>query len=308
MLSRYGIFCRAAENGSFTRTAEEIGYTQSAVSQSVKSLEQELDTALFHRRKDGLTLTLDGQQYYPYIQAIYAAEQALQRKQSEMHGLEQNTIRIACFASVSRSLLPALMKEFKSRYPLVEFLLQQGTSDMTLQWIADGTVDFGFVNTAWLCESHDQSGRPGEISPEKLQTIPLFYDEICAVLPQNHPLTAQNEIPLASLAAYPFIMLDEGSLVPMERVFHDNHLFPKIEYTLSDDYTILSMVNEGFGISAVYHLLLSSINTDLAVRSIAEHPGRTLALCFNNWETMPKAARTFVKFIQKNIDALIAAL
>lgn len=82
----------------------------------------------------------------------------------------------------------------------------------------------------------------------------------------------------------------------------------EMNHTLSDDYTILNMVDEGFGISAVYHLLLSNINTDLAVRSVAEHPGHTLALCYNNWEIMPKAARTFVKFIEENIDVLIASL
>ncbi len=310
MLSRYGIFCRAAENGSFTRTAEEIGYTQSAVSQSVKSLEQELDTALFHRKKDGLTLTADGQQYYPYIQAVYAAEQALLRKHTEMQGLEHNVIRIGCFASVSRVILPALMKKFKDRYPQAEFLLQQGNSETIPEWIASGAVDFGFINTSWICGDSRQSGSAAAASSESLQLMPLFRDEIQAILPKAHPLTAEKEVSLAQLAEYPFLMLNEGSYDSMEHFFHEQNLSPKIEYNLSDDYTILSMVSEGFGISAIYHLFLSGvgISTDLAVRPIAEHPSRTLAICFSNWKTMPKAARTFVRFIEKNIGEIADAL
>lgn len=306
MVSRYGIFCRAAENGSFTQTAEEIGYTQSAVSQSVKSLEQELDTSLFHRKKTGLTLTADGRQYYPYIQAIFAAEQALDRKREEMHKLEHNVIRIGCFNSVSRFLLPALMKKFKSHYPQVEFVLQHGNCDTIPEWIAGGTVDFGFVNTAWIF-GHPDERCTAAVSPESLHIIPLFRDEIQAILPEAHPLAAKENIPLAQLAEYPFLMLNEGSYVPMEHVFREQNLSPKIEYNFSDDYTILNMVSEGFGVSAIYHLFLSGVSTDLAIRPIAERPGRTLALCFNNLETMPKAARTFVKYIEKNISDIIDA-
>ena len=78
MISRYGIFCRVVEQGSFTRAAEELGYSQSAVSQNVRALEQETGVTLLSRRKDGVQLTQDGQEFYPYIQSIFQAEQALE--------------------------------------------------------------------------------------------------------------------------------------------------------------------------------------------------------------------------------------
>ena len=68
MLSRYGIFCGVIEHKSFTRTAEKLGYSQSAVSQAVRALELETETVLIDRRKDGITLTPDGEQYLPYFQ------------------------------------------------------------------------------------------------------------------------------------------------------------------------------------------------------------------------------------------------
>ena len=123
MISRYEIFCRVIETGNFTRVAEELGYSQSAISQTIKALEQELDTVLVHRRKDGIFLTRDGMQFFPYIQSIYNAEKALARKQTEIQGLERSVITIGTFTGVSRVLLPKLMRDFKVKYPDVRFML-----------------------------------------------------------------------------------------------------------------------------------------------------------------------------------------
>ena len=113
MLSRYEIFCKVMENGTFTKTAEELGYSQSAISQAVRTLEQETETVLIDRKKDGIGLTADGEQYLPYFQQIYQAEKNLERKEEEMKGLTNSAIRIGTFTSVSRTFLPRLMMEFK---------------------------------------------------------------------------------------------------------------------------------------------------------------------------------------------------
>ena len=62
MVSKYGIFCKVLETKSFTKAAEILGYSQSAVSQTIKSLEQEMGVTLIERKKDGIRLTSDGEQ------------------------------------------------------------------------------------------------------------------------------------------------------------------------------------------------------------------------------------------------------
>lgn len=159
MISRYGIFNKVIETGSFTKVARLIGYSQSAVSQTIKSLEQELGTILVDRKKDGIILTDDGKEFFPYIQAIYTAEVALKQKQKEMQGLEHSVIRIGTFTSVSRNILPHLMKSFKINYPTVNFVLKQGEYTSIKKWIQSGEIDFGFVNSDMIsgidyCELH----------------------------------------------------------------------------------------------------------------------------------------------------------
>lgn len=84
MLSKYDIFCRVVEYGGFTKAANAISYSQSAVSQTVKNLEQELGLTLLTRGKDGIHLTGDGEAIFPYIQGIAKAEKALLRRQKEL--------------------------------------------------------------------------------------------------------------------------------------------------------------------------------------------------------------------------------
>lgn len=287
MLSRYGIFCRVIEVGSFTRVAEEVGYSQSAVSQHIKALEQELGTVLIHRRKDGIGLTADGEQFLPYLQSISRAEEALRQKQREMKGLVSSTIRIGAFTSVSRNILPPVMKAFKERHPGVSFVLKQGEYTSIARWIRDGSVDFGFVNPEAV------PGLPGKV---------IYEDEMLAVLPQSHPLAKESIVSLRQLAREPFILLDEGEHSVAMHAFERARLTPRIEYEVYDDYSILAMVRQGLSVSAMYRLVVSGFEDGLALRPIREAPRRPIALAWENRDTLSYAARRFVNFIAESIS------
>lgn len=284
MISRYGIFCKVIELASFSKVARKIGYSQSAVSQTIKSLEKELGVILIDRKKDGITLTSDGKEFLPYLEAIYSAECALEQKHKEITGLENSIIRLGTFTSVSRNILPQLMKQFKKIYPNVNFILKQGEYTSIQKWVQTNSVDFGFVN------SNAVSGIDVEV---------LYEDEMLAVLPPNHPL-AQNEIiSLAQLAKEPFILLDEGDYSVIMNAFQKLHLSPQIEYEVYDDYSILAMVRQGLGVSAMYGLVLNGLEKGLQIRPIREKPTRPVALAWQNKNTMSLASRRFMEFIQK---------
>ncbi len=282
MTSRYGIFCSVAETGSFTKTARRFGYSQSAVSQNVKALEDELGVVLIDRRKDGIALTADGRTYFPFIRSIYAAENALAQKRREMDGLENSVVTVGTFTSVSRNLLPPLMKAFKDRYPGSGFVLRQGEYSSIAAWVAGGIVDFGFLNAAFA---------------PKLETKILYREEMLAVLPPGHPLGAFETVPLASLAEGPFILLDEGERSVALTAFSDAGLRPEVAYEVSDDYTILAMARQGLGVSLIYERTLRGFESGLQIRRVREKPSRAVALAWKNLKTLPHAARRFMEFI-----------
>ena len=94
MMSKYRVFCTVVELGSFTAAAERLNYSQSAVSQTIKTLEQELGTTLLSRQTHRLQLTRDGESYLPYLQEIAAAEGRLERRKAELSQLQTSELRL----------------------------------------------------------------------------------------------------------------------------------------------------------------------------------------------------------------------
>lgn len=287
-LTRYYVFLKVVETGSFTRAAQELDYTQSAVSQMVQTLEEELCATLFHRSKSGITLTPDGQEYLPFIRAVCNACDELRRKRREMEGLEGSVIRIGTFTSVSRNWLPLLIKQFKELYPSVQFELLQGEYTNISQWIKEGSVDFGFVN-------------PTAVSG--LKTIPLYQDEMLAVLCPGHPLAVQKRLTLRSLAAEPFILLDEGEHSVVLDAFASEGLTPNLQYKVYDDYSIVSMVEQGLGVSVLYRPVLQNIAQNLVTLPLDSPVTRTVAVACRDSRALSGASRAFLHFIEKHFGA-----
>lgn len=286
-MNRYEVFVKVIENGSFTKAAEELNYTQSAVSQMVHTLEEELSAVLVSRSKNGVALTADGEQYFPYIYSIHNAHRELEEKHREMQGLGSGKIRIGTFTSISRNWLPGLMQQFKERYPAVQFELFQGEYTNIAQWIKEGKVDFGF-----LC--------PDAVSG--LETVNLYRDEMVAVLPDGHPLAEKECVSLAELAGFPNILLDEGELSVPLNAFERYHLNPDIQYRVYDDYSIVTMVEQGLGVSLLYSLVVEGQVKSCIVRPIEPPVERTVAAACKNRKTLPVASRYFLEFILKHFE------
>ncbi|MEN6327143.1 MAG: LysR family transcriptional regulator [Syntrophomonas sp.] len=283
-MTRYDAFMKIIETGSFTKAAKELGYTQSAISQIVHSLEEELSTKLIMRSRKGITLTPDGEEFLPYIKNVYYAHRELMEKHKEMQGLQSGIIRIGTFTSVSCNCLPQLMKEFKEKYHSVHFELQQGEYTSIAEWINEGSVDFGFVN-------------PYAVSG--LTTVPLISDEMLAVLPTDHSLSRHKKVTLKELSHEPFILLDEGELSEPLEFFKQNNLKPNVQYLIFDDYTIMSMVEKGLGISILPKLVLSRSNYNIVTKEISPEIVRTIALAYKSKSVLPIASRYFIDFIIK---------
>ncbi len=103
-MNRYSAFIKIIETGSFTKAAQELGYTQSAVSQMVRSLEEELSTTLILRSRKGLTLTPDAEEFLPYMKALHNSYRELLEKRREMQGLQTGIIRIGTFSQCFQQL------------------------------------------------------------------------------------------------------------------------------------------------------------------------------------------------------------
>lgn len=277
------------ELGSFTKAAEELGYTQSSISQMVASLEKELSIKLLKRSRTGVKLTIEGEELYPFIERSILQYRAMQEKANEIKGLETGIIRVGTISSITCHWMPRLIKGFQELYPNVQFLFHQGDYSSIQEWIKTGAVDFGFITPPAVTE---------------LETIMIKEGEMLAVLPKKHPLADHQSVSLEEIASEPFILLEEGHYSEPIEAFRAAGLEPDIKYTIHDDYAIMTMVEAGLGISILAELVLRRTNYDIVCRPVNPPVFRNLAIGYKDKNSLPIASKYFIEYLKENIDKL----
>ena len=116
-MDRYLAFLKVLEQGSFTKAADALGYSQSAVSQMIQSLEAELELTLLHRGHRGVKLSPEGESLLPYIQSAVNHYNAMLEAVRDMKQLEGGLIRIGTLSSYSSQWLPPLIRSLRRCTP-----------------------------------------------------------------------------------------------------------------------------------------------------------------------------------------------
>ncbi len=291
-MNRYGIFEKTVQMGSFTAAASELGISQSAVSQSVAALENELSIKLINRGHGGISLTRDGKTLFPHIARACHEIEAVEERAREIRGLETGEIRIGTMGSVSAHWLPGLIALFQQHYPAIEFTILQGDYVSIAEWIREGSADFGFVN------AH-------AVAVKGLKTFPVKSGRMLAVLPEKHPLARLEVVPLKALAKERFILLEEGGYSEPLKAFEKLSLEPNIRYNIHDDFAIMSMVEAGLGVSMLAELMLRRIGDyRIALRPTDPEVLRPISIAYRDRMSLTLASRRFVSMLKENIPKL----
>ena len=241
-LQKYVAVLKTAELGSISRAAEQMGYTQSAVSRMIADLETEWDMEILHRGRGGIEVTSAGRLLLPVLRAIVAEHMELEHTVREIHGVHTGLVQVGTFTTVSEAWVSECLKTFGKAYPNVEFKLMHSENyDEIEEWLRCGKVDCGFVRM------------PGA---NDLQSYFLKRDMLAVVLPTEHPLAGESVIPVERLADEIFVKLKTD--YEISQFLEHLPAPPKVRYEVSDDNMILAMVEAGLGISVMHSLLAES--------------------------------------------------
>lgn len=291
-MTRFIAFCKIVECHSFTRASEALGYTQAAVSQMVRSLEKEFGMTLFVRSRKEVYLTSEGEQIFPFVRKLVNSYTDLLDRASEINGLESGEIRIGTFASMSQRLLPGVMSDFSKKYPGIRFVLSPGDNTTLPEQIKNGMIDFGFVYPD---------------SSKGLTSYPICRDCFYAVFPEGHPLSERDEVTLKELSSEPLIIVDEGGVNTVLDAFEGADIKPNVMYRIHDDNTILSMVEQGIGVSILPSMILDRAAYRLKTVKIKTPVVRTVCVTYLSDELLPIAATRFIRFLRENIGKYLPA-
>ena len=287
-ITRYQIFLKVVERGSFTRAAEELGFTQSTVSHAIQTLETDMDLPLLVRSRSGVSLTADGRALLPYMAEICHAQHRMEQAAADLRGLDTGLIRLATFTSVSVQWLPHILKTFQEKYPGMEFEILPGDYHQIEQWVAEGRADCGFLRLPSLLG---------------LDVWLLHQDQLRVILPFSHPLAGREPFPGRALAELPFIQLEEGRDNEIGAALDSLRIRPNIRYTVKDDQTLLAMVSNGLGISILPELMIRHSPFPVVQCRLEQTFSRNIGICVKDRDTCSASTRRFIEHVQRWVSA-----
>ena len=287
-LIKYTALLKSIELGSISQAAEYMGYTQPAVSRMIADLEREWGVALLHRSRAGLTLSPSCERLLPVLRAIQSDCEELAYIVGEFHGVQSGRVRVGSFTSVSDMWVPVLLKSFQELYPNIEFdVINLDTYAEVEDWIRHGKVDCGFVS---LPTTND------------LDTRFLIRDELVAVLPPDHPLADSPTFPIRELEGAPFIKCLEKADYEVSHFLASIPYTPTMRYEVSNDHTILAMVESGLGISICHSLIAANPRYNVVWKPFDQGQYRDIGIATAKNTRLTSATNLFIDHVCKQMS------
>jgi DNA-binding transcriptional LysR family regulator len=196
-LEQLRIFIAVAEREHLTRAADALALTPSAVSASLRALEERYDTPLFHRMGRGIQLNDAGRLFLAEARATLAAAHNAELALAELAGLQRGTLAVHASQTIASYWLPPLLLAFHRRHPLITLSLTIGNTSSVAQAVRDGLADLGLVED-------------GVDAPELAATV-VAQDRLVAVVAPSHPWADGRAVDADALRAADWILREPGS-------------------------------------------------------------------------------------------------
>jgi len=195
---RLHVFFSVARLLSFTKAAESLHMTQPAVTFQVRQLEEYFNTRLFDRTHNRISLTEAGTKVYEYAERIFQLYNELENSVRELTGEISGVLILGASTTIAEYMLPALLGDFKAKYPDVNLRLKVSNTDGIVSMVEHNIIDLGVVEAP--------------VSNKNLAVEVCRTDRLVAIVPPNHPLSQNgNTVKLEEIVKYPYICREEGS-------------------------------------------------------------------------------------------------
>ena len=224
-----------ASEGSFGRAAQRLGYTQSAISQQIATLERIVGEKLVERPGGPrpVSLTEAGELLLRHADSIVARLQAAHADLQALRAGEAGTLRVGTFQSAGARVLPEIMRRFTTQWPQIEVMLEEHDDEEIADALERGELDVGFVLLP--------------IGDAPLTTVELLRDPYVLVVAAGSPL-AEGPPSLREIAQQPLVGFRSGaSTDPIEAAFRAARVEPQWAFRSNDNQTVQGLVAAGMG-------------------------------------------------------------
>ena len=234
-IKKYETLLKTVDLGSLTRASEELGYTQSAISQIISGLEEEMGLKLLIRDRSGVRLTEVGAQILPAIRTVCDANEEVYQRVAELRNLEFGNLRIGTQSGPPSILLPTLLSKFKLNHPDVHLEVVQADPSELERLLAAGSLDCALFYAP---------------QTESLEHFCIAEEVMVAVFP---PSRAEEPSPYAlERLSGDTLILNRDAMPEILKSFLKRSNNSEGIYSVGqDDYAVLAMVEAGLGMSVL---------------------------------------------------------
>ena len=286
-LELYRVFLEVAKQGNISAAAQNLFISQSAVSQSVKQLEEQLQVRLFSRSTRGVSLTSEGKLLLEYVSHALGLLQSGEEKIAASRQLLTGELIIGASDTVTKTYLLSRLEAFHKDYPDIRIRILNGTTSMVLDYLHAGQVDIAFAS---------------EAPDETVYSVRHCVDTHTIFVAAPDYLEFDKVYTMEEIAALPLILLERkaSSRVYVERYFQDHgvQIHPEIE--LGSHNLLISLARIGLGVAcATEEFSLSGLSRGVIVplKTDFEIPPRAVTMCTLQGVTPTSAANRFMDFI-----------
>lgn len=271
-LEQYKVFCIAASSGSFSEAAKQLFITQSAVSQQIRSLENELGVMLFARGRKGAKLTSHGELLYSYVRRSLAEIDNAENLFMRMKSLDEGSLRIGAGDTITRHYLLAKLETFHNAYPGIKIEIVNRVTSEALSQLTSGKVDVAFVNLPIdALHYHDV----------KIHETEALHDIFIAG--RNYSYLKDKALSMNDIASLPLVMLEPKSNTrkTTDEFFSSRGISLRPEFELGSHDLLFDFASKNLGIACVTEEFTENLSKKnvFKINTDFEIPPRCIGIC-----------------------------
>ncbi|MED9947263.1 LysR substrate-binding domain-containing protein [Peptacetobacter sp. AB800] len=286
-MNKHNVIKTVYEMKSISCAANKLNYTQSAVSQIIKGFEKEVGVKIFKRSKSGVELMPNAEEIMKCIIEICDLEEKINNISDNLTSLDTGYIRIGTIQSIAYNWLPEILDRFSKDYPNISFDIVVDKFDELVKKVKSNQLDIIFVS---------------EYSVPDMNFVKLYIDELVLITPVKHKLSSQITVPISKLKDEKFILSADGLNYETGIIFNRNGIDPEIKYKVNEDFTVIKLVESGFGVAILPKLLLENTPFNVSIRNFSEHYNRVLGVAYSKEIELTPVVEKFINYVKDAVE------
>lgn len=230
-------FVSLAKHGSFTIAARELSLTQSAVSHSMRALEEDLGCRLFDRMGKKILLTLAGEQLLPHADEILKRMEKARAGVNKLAQWGQSRLRVCASTTACQYILPTVLRDFQKTFPKVQLNIEPGDTNEAVELLEQKQIDCA------ICLEPPRE--------ERFEFRPLFSDELLFLVGAEHSWARNGRVEKSEIPDQNYVLYNKGTYTfgLIEQYFRNEQITLNTVIELRSMEAIKELVKAGIGIS-----------------------------------------------------------